>query len=1254
MTARSLRRRIGLAAALTLLTAIVAVIGATVWIINTESGTRWVFRTAAHLLDDALQAREVAGTLAGPLVLTELKYADPAGSQTFTVQHITLDLELHELLSKTLHVRDLDVRGVRVTLGPPPQEPEPSQPFSLQPPLDIELDRLQLADAAIYRDGQTLLQIDAAAAAGAWTGAGVNLRQLDVRSPQGEAHLQATIAGQEVYAGEAQGRFRWQAGERTYAGTLQAQARQELATLHARLTAPLSANLQLDLQQRESTPWTLAVEVPAFDPSKELMPDSSLRNLAASLHGSGDLTQATFDGRITVNDEPLQLERVHLARNPQQIALEALIHPRQGALRANGTVLLADEPSAKMQLSWQDVVIPAALAGQVLHTKGELRFDGSAQAYAATGTLRLGPPQRLADIRLDLQGSPQRVQLRRLDIVQAAGELQTTGQVDLQPSIGWQVEARARHFNPGEFLAEWPGDLNLELTSQGQMNDRGPQGSLRLANLRGQLRQRPLRGEADLRIAPDMVLAGSLDLRSGRSRIQIRGEQNEAMNAHATIEVPALDDWLPDSGGELHGTISAKGRWPALKIAGQVRGNSLRMSTASMQTLALSFDVEEPQQPRGQLALDASAIAGGGLTFDTVRIRAGGDLGQHTLQLDASGQPLATHLQLHGAGSTREGTFGWSGSVEQLVLDVQNAARLQLQQPVAIDYSRNAARLSQACFADGDIRLCMAASSEPSGALQARYSLQNVPLALAGALAATSMPIDLSGVIDGEGSIQRDPQGRLDGSAVIRSAQGTIARRLEPTADEPEVLLKYDDLRMVVRLDGSNGNGSVDARLDDTGRLHGEATLSGLGEASTGLRGSLDASLPSIAVVELFAPQLANVQGQVQVRAGATGTLDAPRIDGEISLANLATDVPALGLKLRDGRFSVTARPDGQFTLAGALSSGKGAVRFDGTASMAGDAHVDVAGQQFLAADIPGAQVLIDPKLQFTRDAQRMSLQGDVHIPSARVDLQKLPRTQSSTKISSDVVVIDAQSQEQQAQSEALPLHATVQVTLGEDVALAGFGLDAKVAGQLQVREAPGAPTTGSGEVRVAGTYKAYGQDLTIRQGQLLFASTPLDNPRLSIVAVREVDPVVAGLRVEGSARNPQLTVFSEPPMAQSNALAYIVTGKPLNEIGEGEGDAVQSAARSLGTAAGGLLAKNIGQRLGVDEVGITENKAIGGAALTVGQYLSPRLYLSYGIGLFEPGEVVTLRYKLSSKVTLEALNGPRDSRAGVEYRKEK
>ncbi|HET8764907.1 MAG TPA: translocation/assembly module TamB domain-containing protein, partial [Rhodanobacter sp.] len=140
-----------------------------------------------------------------------------------------------------------------------------------------------------------------------------------------------------------------------------------------------------------------------------------------------------------------------------------------------------------------------------------------------------------------------------------------------------------------------------------------------------------------------------------------------------------------------------------------------------------------------------------------------------------------------------------------------------------------------------------------------------------------------------------------------------------------------------------------------------------------------------------------------------------------------------------------------------------------------------------------------------------------------------------------------------------------------------------------------------------------------------------------------------------GTARKPVLTVFSQPPMEQSDALAYLVTGKPLSQVSSGEGDMLGAAAQALGSAAGNLLAKRIGSQLGVDDIGVASSEALGGnSAFTVGKYLSPRLYLSYGVGLFEPGEVVTLRYRLSHRWHFEAQSATEFNRASLNYRLEK
>jgi len=214
------------------------------------------------------------------------------------------------------------------------------------------------------------------------------------------------------------------------------------------------------------------------------------------------------------------------------------------------------------------------------------------------------------------------------------------------------------------------------------------------------------------------------------------------------------------------------------------------------------------------------------------------------------------------------------------------------------------------------------------------------------------------------------------------------------------------------------------------------------------------------------------------------------------------------------------------------------------------------------------------------------------------------------------------------------------------------------VLGQIDVHEAPGAATTGSGTLDVSGTYKAYGQDLKIQDGKLLFAGTPLDNPRLAIVAMRQISgDQSTGLRIAGSARQPIITVISDPNVGEADALSYLVTGKSLNDVGSASGssqDALASASRSLEGAGVGLVAKRLGKRIGLDEATVEENEMIGGSALTIGEYLSPRLYLSYGVGLFQPGEVIGLKYRLSKGVGVKVERGTQETRAGVEYRIER
>jgi translocation and assembly module TamB len=126
--------------------------------------------------------------------------------------------------------------------------------------------------------------------------------------------------------------------------------------------------------------------------------------------------------------------------------------------------------------------------------------------------------------------------------------------------------------------------------------------------------------------------------------------------------------------------------------------------------------------------------------------------------------------------------------------------------------------------------------------------------------------------------------------------------------------------------------------------------------------------------------------------------------------------------------------------------------------------------------------------------------------------------------------------------------------------------------------------------------------------------------------------------------RSPQATVYSEPPMGESEALAYLLLGHPLGQATPQEGNLVANAANSLGLKGGNLLAKKLAARFGLEEARVESTGGLKEASLVVGKYLSPRLYVTYGLGLFEPVSTFRIRYLLSRQWTIKAEQGEETS----------
>ncbi|HKR37640.1 MAG TPA: translocation/assembly module TamB domain-containing protein [Steroidobacteraceae bacterium] len=1245
---------------------LIVIVAVGAWSLHTQAGARWIGRVAVGALGGKLALGRIDGTIADRLTVTDIRYRDPQAGVDARLQRILVNLSLGDLARALVHFHKIELSGIDVTLSKPtkPQEPEPSQPFSLKPPIDVAIDSLLLDSAHIRRDGAELVELTRAIFDGHWTSRELAVKRLEVHSPQGEIEFSGRAAQREVYDGAGRGRFRWKAGERLYTGVIETYTQGDDANAVLKMSAPLIMELQARVTQKPGWPWRFTLEAPRFDPRTELLPDSSFTSLAASLSGHGSVDQGAISGKLAINDEPLLIEPLRFTRNGDGIAIDTILRIGRmaGALHVGGDVDLGRKPaSAKVAAEWDGIVVPAAWVGQELHTHGALNLHGSSEAYSAQGKLALGPEDRVADIALNLQGTPERVELEQFDISQRAGRLAARGRIDLQPQLAWDMTATAQDFDPGAFAVAWRGQLGFDLASKGRMLDHGPEASFQLTKLRGQLRGRQLSGNADVSVTPPLIASGTVALNSGQSELRFRGRRGESLDATLALNIKSLNDWLPDSGGQLQANFVVRGKWPELAVEGDARGSDLHAANLRVDSLSAKADVADPRNPSGSLRLDLTKLTAAGFEFDSVRAQASGAPKSHRLELRVDGQPLALELNLQGARTDE----GWSGSLQHLVVNVKDAARLALREPANIVLDKDSAELSQACLADGRIELCAAGARQADGAIRASYSLANVPLALGNALATSELPIKLEGTLQGHGEIRRTPQGELFGDVLIESESGSVSRQVaaapgDETQEAPQKLLAYHGLRIAATLSGPDARGSFDTQFDPNGTLHAEASAHDLDRPATPISGRVRGQIPDLAPLAVFMPQLANVHGRVDADVGVAGTVQAPELSGLVSATGLAADIPAIGLRLKDGQLQARPAPSGEIAIDGGIVSGDGRLAFAGKAERSGKVDMHIGGDRVLAADIPGARVIVTPDLNLARTAERMTINGQVTIPEATVDLQKLPRGgEKAQAASSDVIVVDAQTRADEA--EKAPVFAEITVNIGEKVELIGFGLQSTVQGRLDLRESPGQPTLGSGEVRVAGKYKAYGQDLTIQRGQLLYAWTPLQNPRLNIEATRTVgeegaDQVTAGLRVRGSAQSPELSVFSDPAMSQTNALSYLVAGKPIDEVGAGDSEAgaMQTAARSIGVAGGGLLAKSLGKRLGVDELAVKDEEMVGGAALTVGQYLSPRLYLSYGVGLFEPGDVITLRYKLSEELALKTQRGPEDTRAGIEYRIEK
>jgi len=394
-------------------------------------------------------------------------------------------------------------------------------------------------------------------------------------------------------------------------------------------------------------------------------------------------------------------------------------------------------------------------------------------------------------------------------------------------------------------------------------------------------------------------------------------------------------------------------------------------------------------------------------------------------------------------------------------------------------------------------------------------------------------------------------------------------------------------------------------------------------------------------------------RGQIHLNLTGNGTWEKPNLLGTIKLEKAGGYLPVTGIRLED--MSTEAQFGGDQIRITSFSTRSGPGHLEGDATIwlenwkVSRYEGRLRGDRFQTIHLPELQVLSNPRLDFHGTTRRLVVRGEILLPDLLVSG---PPTKDVVRPSPDVIIVDAP--EVAKPRFPLALDIEVRLLLGEKVYYKAEGIDVRLKGDLRLNVQDPYRIAATGEINVAqGHYSFYGHKLEIIRGRLLFAGGPVDSPTLDALAVRKIGEVQAGMTVAGSLQKPVVKLYSQPAMPDTDILAYIVLGQPLGKGTEQVPSLAQAAGALLSAGESVVLQGQLKKLFGLDTLDITTPPGGGEVSrsmVTVGKYLTPKLYISLGRSLFTDATLVTLRYSLSKRLEIETTTGT-ESGATLFYR---
>lgn len=908
-----------------------------------------------------------------------------------------------------------------------------------------------------------------------------------------------------------------------------------------------------------------------------------------------------------------------------------------GCLTAqNETVRLTGQSTAA--LIFHDEKAGGGFKGYAVNYEGDL--DASHLAVSKGG------------LKFKVSGTPEFLNIKEFKHDGIAGNILANGQVNLANTLSWNINASLNHFKPQYFVASLKGDVSGRLNTQGTWTEQVKKIQVQNLNLAGQLNSKPLRGQGNLSILlkneqsgllPSQFEANNFYLAYANNQVQATGN---AQNLSLSIDAPALYELYPGLRGRIYGKLNVQAQ-PHLKATANLAVDGFAFNDAiSIQKMRLQGELPTSTTTPTSLTASLQGLRAGGREIQTGQINLSGKYNAHVLKVQAKNRLSTFYVQL--AGGFKQNN-DWLGQIQQGDFNSYRTRLIQRQSAAVIyNNARQELLVGAHCWMSQQSQLCVdqpliVSSSKGNVSL----STQNVDLNDFAAF----MPegLSITGKVNGyaKAAWAQGQKPKLDARLVTRN--GTIGL----DAEDPQYQaskIGYEQVAVVAKSVAEGLQLRLDVKTQDIGTGYANVVIDPY-SARKSMRGEVAFDKVDLKIVKPFIQDVRSIGGTLSFAGKVQGALTDPEFNGELRLKDGAISMISLPINLNNIQLYSSIRQN-QASINGAFNSGRGVGHLTGGVDWRDEPriHLKLKGDDLLIRQAPLITAVIDPEinLEVLPSRRRVSLNGEVQVPRALISMPEA--SAPVVNVSSDVRIVREGQNQLAILRAAKPwdIRADVMVQLGNQVIFQGFDSRIPLIGRVYLSQR-GLETAmrANGAIGVSKRVKieAYGQSLDLNRAIARF-NGPLANPSLDIDANKLVQGSTVGVRVTGTGSSPNIQVYNDAGLSEQEALNALITGR-INDgssgISQTEGfrsdvnNTIAAAGISMGLGGTRALTNQIGRTFGLSGLALDAQGTGDDTQVSVTGYITPDLFIRYGVGVFTPVNKLTLRYQMNQRVYLEA-----------------